>query len=171
MLDNPITIKGSNGVSRLRAQATAVMGRPPCPRLFSCAFEHRKRAAETHSINANLFLLFVAWPKPYQVQLLRVANDNRPCVRIYEFRPLILSVTFFVMKPRKRMQGNQGPRKERHEAVLHTMEVLMVKQERSQKRWRQMVYAWRTLKHVVNRKGSSFWVSLYQGRLSLSSMA
>jgi hypothetical protein len=36
------------------------------------------------------------------------------------------------MKSRKRMQGDEGPRKERHEAVLHTTEVLRVKQERSQ---------------------------------------
>jgi len=134
MLDNPITIKGSNGVSRLRAQATAVMGRPPCPWPFICTFGHRKEQRRTHSINADLFLLFAAWSKPYEVQLLRAANDNRPCVRIYEFRPVILSVTTFIMKSRKRVQGDEGPRKERHEAVLHwhITAVLRVKQERSQ---------------------------------------
>ena len=37
------------------------------------------------------------------------------------------------MKSRKRMQGDEGPRKERHEAVLHTTEVLVrIKKERSQ---------------------------------------
>jgi hypothetical protein len=76
MLDNPITIKGSNGVSRLRAQATAVMGRPPCPWLFSYMFEYRKEQRRTHGINVDLFLLFAAWSKPYQVQLLRAADDD-----------------------------------------------------------------------------------------------
>lgn len=34
-----------------------------------------------------------------------------------------------------------------------------------------MGYAWRTLKHVVNRNGSSVWLSLYQGSFSLSSIS
>ena len=126
-------------------------------------------AAGTHGTKTDLFPLFVAWPKPYQVQLLRGGNGHRSGVSLYEFGPALADVTS--EKSRERMQREKRPRKEGDEAVFRAAEVLKIKQERCKKRWYQMVYVRRTLKEVFNWKGGFDLLSLYQGKLSLASIA
>jgi len=88
-------------------------------------------AAGTHGIKTDLFPLFAAWPKPYQVQLLRGANGHRSSVSLYEFGPALADVTIKIS--RERIQRGECPWKEGDEAVFRATEVLKIKQERCKK--------------------------------------